>query len=310
MRINFFQFIFKKVIEVLLAVWVLATLLFFFLRLLPGGPFDQEKKLNPIVQKSLEDLWGLNSPLGSQYWSYIKGLFRGDLGVSMIRPDHKVVEIIWRDLQNTFLLSILAIAFIYLGSFFITFFWAPRRDIWSGKIIDQILIALVSLPSLFVAPVLIYIFANYLNILPVALLETPLHFILPVLSLAVRPMAALARLLQKSMSTQFYAQYVQVAKAKGLSSSQILIRHIYRNSLIAVLGYSGTLIVSLVSGSFLVESLFAIPGLGTDFITSLYERDYTLITGLTLFYGILLIVSNNLFDLVMRLVDPRIKERL
>lgn len=310
MSSNIFQYLLKKIIEVLLAVWLLATLLFFFLRMLPGGPFDQEKKLNPIVQKSLEDLWGLHSPLGYQYWNYIKGLFTGDLGVSMIRPDHKVVEIIWRDLQNTFLLSILAIIFIYLGSFLITFFWASRRNIWSGKIIDQILLALVSLPSLFVAPVLIYIFANYLNVLPVALLETPLHFILPVLSLAIRPMAALARLLQKSMSAQFHAQYVQVAKAKGLGSTQILIKHIYRNSLIAVLGYSGTLIVSLVSGSFLVESLFAIPGLGTDFITSLYERDYTLITGLTLFYGILLIVSNNFFDFVMRLVDPRIKERL
>lgn len=284
------------------------TLTFLFLRFLPGGPFDQEIAPHPLVRAHLDQSWHLNEGVLDQYLTYVSGILNGDLGISLSHPTLTVVQTISHGLSQTLLLNFLALLLIYICAFLICFLWASVSSDFFKTLIEQILLILISLPNLFLAPLLIYVFGFYLDALPVAFLDTPAHFILPILALSLRPMAYLGRLLLRSVQSQMESDYARTAKAKGLKSGQIFYRHVLRNSLVPVLGYSGTLTVSLLSGSFLVEMLFAIPGLGSEFISSLAERDYTVICGLTLFYGALLILIHLILDFMMRVFDPRLRD--
>ena len=308
MKDNFVFFVLKKLFEVSLSLWSLVTLTFLFLRFLPGGPFDQEIAPHPLVREYLNKSWHRDEGLFSQYFSYMNSLLHGDLGISLSNPTQAVTQIISNGLSKTLFLNLLSLFIIYLCSFLICFLWASTRRLILQTAIEQLLLVLISLPSLFLAPLLIYIFGFYFDLLPVALLETSAHYLLPVVALSLRPTAYLGRLLLRSVTDQMGKDYARTAKSKGLNASAIFYRHILRNSLIPVLSYSGTLIVSLLSGSFLVEMLFAVPGLGSEFISSLAERDYTVICGLTLFYGTLLILIHLFLDFVMHTVDPRLRE--
>lgn len=304
------QFVLKKAIEAAASLGVLATLLFFLLQALPGGPFDEEAALNPAVVQALQQRWGLNQSLWGQYKSYMLGLLSGDLGVSMLKPDRPVIEVIGQGLANTLNLNLIAVLCVFLMAFSLALAAVKYRNTWLETIVDQSMIALISMPSLFLGPFLIYLFGFYWDLLPVALLSSPLHYVLPVVTLSLRPTAYLVRLLKTSLQENLGSEFTRTAKAKGVSANGILLKHVLRNSLVPVISYSGPLVVSLVSGSFLVEMLFAVPGLGSDFIQSLNERDYTVITGLTLFYGMLLISINQLMDVVMKWVDPRLREEV
>ncbi|WII72322.1 ABC transporter permease [Bdellovibrio sp. 22V] len=287
---------------------VLAALTFFLLKALPGGPFDDDIALNPLVKEKLMQHWNVEASWAGQVVSYMSSVAQGDLGISMARPDRSVSEIIAQGIQNTLMLNGLSLVFILCGAFAISLLAVRYRETWIEQTIDQGVIAFLSLPSLFWGPLLIYVFGFYWNLLPVAFLTTPQHYILPLLTLSLRPMAVLIRLLKNSLHDNLTQDYVRTARAKGVSSWAILVHHVLKNSLIPFLSYVGPLVVSLLSGSFLVEVLFAVPGLGTEFIASLNDRDYTLIVGLTLFYGTLLILVNSFIDVLLRLVDPRLRE--
>lgn len=287
---------------------VLAALTFFLLKALPGGPFDEEIALNPLVKEKLAQHWGLEQSLSGQVGSYLWAVAQGDLGISMTKPDRSVTEIIAQGFGNTLALNGIALLLILTGAFVIALMALRYRETWFEGLVDQLVIAFLSLPSLFWGPLLIYVFGFYLNLLPVAFLSSPAHYILPVLTLSLRPLASLVRLLKSSLNENFQQDYVRTAKAKGIAQWGILLRHVLKNSLIPFLSYVGPLVVSLLSGSFLVEALFAVPGLGTEFIAALNDRDYTLIVGLTLFYGSLLIVVNSFIDVLLRMADPRLKE--
>lgn len=302
------RFLVKKIIEMMASLGFLAALMFFLLKALPGGPFDEEIALNPVVKEKLQMHWQVEEAWYVQAYSYLKSLLQGDLGVSMLRPDRPVVEIISQGLQNTLALNAIALIFIVVGALLISILAVRFRGSWLETLIDQTVIAFLALPSLFWGPLLIYLFGFYWNLLPVAFLTTPTHYILPLLTLCLRPLAALIRILKNSMNENIQMDYVRTARAKGAGRWRILFFHVLRNSLIPFLSYGGPLIVSLLSGSFLVEVLFAIPGLGTEFISSLNDRDYTLIVGLTLFYGALLILVNSFMDVLLRLIDPRLRE--
>lgn len=287
---------------------VLATLTFFLLKILPGGPFDEEAALNPLVKEKLSEHWGVRDGALEQAGGYLFSLLRGDLGVSMARPDRSISAIIFQGIGSTLTLNVIALLSVFGGAFLISLLAIRFRNTWLEHFIDQMVIACLSLPSLFWGPLLIYFFGFYWNLLPVAFLTSPMHYILPVLTLSLRPLAALVRLLKNSLQENLRQDYVRTARAKGLGLWRILMSHVLKNSLTPFLSYAGPLIVSLLSGSFLVEMLFAVPGLGTEFISALNDRDYTLIVGLTLFYGSLLIVVNSVIDLLLRLADPRLKE--
>lgn len=286
----------------------LAALMFFLLKALPGGPFDEEIALNPVVKEKLQVHWQVQEAWYIQAFSYLKSLLHGDLGVSMLRPDRTVVEIIAQGVKNTLTLNATALVFILVGAILLSVLAVRFRGTWLETLIDQAVIAFLALPSLFWGPLLIYLFGFYWNLLPVAFLTTPIHYILPLLTLCLRPLASLVRILKNSMNENIRMDYVRTAKAKGASRWRVLFFHVLRNSLIPFLSYGGPLIVSLLSGSFLVEVLFAVPGLGTEFISSLNDRDYTLIVGLTLFYGTLLILVNSFIDVLLRVIDPRLRD--
>lgn len=288
---------------------VLAALSFFLLKLLPGGPFDEEAALNPVVKQNLTEQWGLHESTWSQIFKYTASVFEGNMGVSMAHPDQTVREIIMQGIGNSLSLSVVTLVFVLTGAFVIALSSVRFRGTWYESFIDQSMIAMLSLPSLFWGPLLIWLFGFYFNLLPVAFLSGPSHYVLPVLTLSFRPLATLVRLLKTSINENLHLDYVRTAKAKGVGEWGILIHHVLRNSLIPFLSYAGPLSTSILSGSFLVEMLFAIPGLGSQFIASLGDRDYTLIVGLTLLYGALLIVINSLMDVLMRTVDPRLREQ-
>jgi oligopeptide transport system permease protein len=300
----------KKILEIVVSLIFLVTLTFLLLKVLPGGPFDYEGVLNPLVKEKIREHWQIDQGLSSQVVSYLKSLSRGELGISMIRPEREVAEIISMGIQNTLLLNLVALFVIVIFAFGVSTLAVYYRDTWLETFIDQIILAFLSLPSLFWGPLLIYLFGFYWNLLPVALLSSPVHYILPLMTLCTRPTASLVRILKNSMIENVKQDYVRTAKAKGAGSVRILFNHVLRNSLIPFLSYGGPLLVSIFSGSFLVEVLFAIPGLGSEFVSSLNERDYTLIAGLTLFYGVLLILTNSLVDLLLRWADPRMRESL
>lgn len=288
---------------------ILTALSFLLLKLLPGGPFDNEAVLNPLVKENLIKQWGLQESSLTQIVRYISSAFTGKFGTSMAHPEQTVGEIIRQGLSNSLSLGLVTLFFVLILSFVLALLALRFRGSWLENLIDQLMIALLSLPSLFWGPLLIYLFGFQFNLLPVAFLSSPIHYILPVLTLGFRPLATLVRLLKTSFNENIFLDYVRTAKAKGLGPWRVLIHHVLRNSMIPFLSYVGPLIAGLLSGSFLVEMLFAIPGLGSQFISSLADRDYTLIVGLTLFYGAILIVLNSVMDVLMRALDPRLRER-
>jgi oligopeptide transport system permease protein len=299
----------KRIFEAALTLLALVFMTFLLLRFLPGGPFDEETPLHPLVREKLAQSWELNGSFFTQFLSYLSGIFRGDLGWSLSDPNRSVASMISEGLGQTLSLNLLALVLIFV----LGFSAALLGSLNPGGKLDQFLsgltIALISLPSLFLGPLLIWIFALKLDWLPVAFLESPWHYILPVLTLSMRPSAYLARLLSSSLKEARSTDYMRTARAKGLNARQMLVNHALRNSLLPVLGYSGPLIVGLISGSFMVEVLFAVRGLGTAFVESLGHRDYPVVLGLTLFYGSLLILVSMLLDVAMRSADPRLRER-
>lgn len=308
MRENVFGFVFKKIFELIASLVVLAALTFFLLKALPGGPFDDDVALNPVVKEKLQEHWQIEQSWFVQAGSYLAALTHGDMGVSMARPDRSVQEIISQGVRNSLFLNGMALFFILIFAFVISLAAVRYRGTWIEHLIDQMVIACLSLPSLFWGPLLIFLFGFYWNLLPVAFLSGPQNYILPLLTLGLRPLAVLVRLLKNSLNQNLHEDYVRTARAKGVGAWRILFFHVLKNSLIPFLSYVGPLIVSLLSGSFLVEMLFAIPGLGSEFIAALNDRDYTLIVGLTLFYGTLLILVNSFLDVLLKVVDPRLRE--
>ena len=296
-----------KIIELAGSLIILIAASFLLLKLLPGGPFHDDTALHPLVRQNLLMQWQIDQSWYEQFFSYLKALLKGDWGVSMTRPDQKVSSLIGAGVYQTLSLGVISLVVTIIGSFALSITTLRYRESRVEALIDQFVLAAISLPSLFWGPFLIFFFGFYLNWLPIAFLQTPASFILPVLTLCFRPLGTMTRILKRSLEENILEDYVRTAEAKGLEPSRILIYHVLRNSLIPFLAYLGPLTAGLFSGSFLVEILYSIPGLGSEFAQALSERDYTVILGLTLFYGILLVVINGICDIVMKWSDPRIK---
>jgi oligopeptide transport system permease protein len=216
--------------------------------------------------------------------------------------------LIQEHLAQTWWLNLTALLLVYLLGFILALASLLRPESWVSKLIEQITILLVSLPSVFLGPLLIWIFALQLGWLPTAFLDSPKHFILPVLTLSLRPAAQLSRILMRSLWEASLADYMRTAKAKGLSRWQALTRHALRNALTPILAQSGNLIVNLLSGSLFVEILFATKGVGVLFAESLSHRDLPVLMALTFFSGALLLFLNVMLDLIARQLDPRMRE--
>ena len=296
-------YIIKRIFNAFIVLWIVITITFFLMHAIPGGPFTAEKSLPPYVLYSIEERYKLNDPLYKQYGDYLCNLVQGDLGPSFKYPGRSVNDIIKDGFPVSFKLGIEAIiigipAGILAG---------VKKDKWQDRAVNFFTTLGVAVPSFVVAALLIYVLSTKLHLLPAAMWNGWRYEIMPALALSGMPMSFIARLTRSSMLDILSQDYIKTARAKGLSWSKVLIKHALPNSLIPVVTYLGPMTASILTGSFVIETIFAIPGLGQYFVTSIYNRDYTVILGVTIFYSVIVIVLNMVVDLLYPLLDPRIK---
>lgn len=296
----------KRLATGLVSLFVLATVTFFLVRLIPGSPFQNGGVSDQVVE-AVEEEYGLNEPLFDQYLTYMGNLVHGDLGVSYQEPDTTVAEIIGRTWPVTVSLGLAALlAAVVLGTGL-----GILRAVSKSRIVREGILAggmlAAGIPNFAVAILLLLVFSVKLGWFPVAGLLTPAHYVLPVISLALYPAAVISRLTGNTLSAELGKQYVMFARAKGLGRGRIIFTHALKNAWIPVLNYVGPASAFLLTGSFVVESIFTIPGLGREFVSSITNRDYTLILGLTVFMGMVVILVNLVTDLVCAWMDPRMR---
>ena len=306
-------YVIQRVLEAVFTLWVIATLTFVLLRFLPGGPFDEEKALPPEVKVSIEKKYGLRQPMLQQYGTYVGGLLRGDLGESYKYVGRPVSSIIAETLPVSVQMGFYSLILAFIIGFPLGLIAARRPNSWVDRFAMIFSISGVALPSFMVGPLLVMIFsfgiplAIFRGFLPPALWDGPSYMILPVITLGLRPAGIIARMMRASILDVIQLDFVRTARAKGLSEFIILTKHVTRNALVPMLSISGPLVAGILSGSFVVEVLFAVPGMGKHLIQSVTNRDYPLVMGLTLVYAVLLVVANLIVDLLYVVVDPRIQ---
>jgi oligopeptide transport system permease protein len=299
----------KRFVHGVIVLWAVATLTFLLLRLAPGGPFDSERKLPPEIIANLEAKYHLNEPVLEQYVRYLAGLAHGDFGPSYKYLDRGVTEIIADTLPTSGLLGILAVLFTMVVSFPLGFFAAYYRE----SIIDRLCLFIgtlgISLPNFILGALLIWAVALQLGWLQAGRWDDWSSVILPMVTLGAAPAAYVSALLRSSLIETLGEDFVRTARAKGVREHSVLARHALRNSLIPILTVMGPLTATLLTGSFVVEYVFAIPGMGRFFITAVTDRDYPLIMGVTLVYTAILVSANFAVDLLYGWVDPRIRTK-
>jgi len=288
-------------------IFIVATLTFFVMNLVPGGPFMSEKAISPEAQAALEAKYGLDKPLFEQYITYMKDALHGDFGDSLKQRGRTVSSIIATKFPVSAKLGGLAV----LTSLLIGVPMGCLAAFKRGKAVDNILIVIatcgIAVPSFVVCTLLMYFLGAKLNWLPTFGLSTGLHYIMPVIALAFYPTAYITRLMRSSMLDVLGQDYMRTAKAKGLSQFVSLFKHALRNAILPIVTYVGPMLAYTISGSFIVEKIFTIPGLGGEFIGSITARDYPIIMGTTIFLATLMVIVNVLVDIVYTIIDPRIK---
>lgn len=300
------RYVFRRLGGAIIILWVIITVTFALMHAIPGGPFTTEKKLPPQVKASIEAKYHLDDPVWKQYGDYLGGVITGDLGPSYKYEGRSVNDIISDAFPISAQLGLLSLMVAVAGGIAAGAISAMRPN----GIVDYAVTILstigISVPTFIIGAVLVYVVGFELGWFPVALWRGPSYMVLPVLTLAAQPMAFIARLTRSGLLDVYQQEYIRTARAKGLRSWTILTRHALGNAILPVITYLGPLAASLLTGSFIVETIFAIPGLGQYFVTSIYNRDYTVILGITIFYSALVVFLNILVDMIYPLIDPRV----
>lgn len=301
------KYIVKRIFLAIVTIWAVATITFFLMNLVPGGPFMSEKAISPAAQEALEAKYGLDKPLGQQYITYLGGALHGDLGDSLKQRGRTVAGIIAMKFPVSARVGGIAVVVALCLGIPLGCIAAYRR----GKFIDNFISVVstcgIAVPSFVICTLLMYLFGVKLKVLPTLGLNGWKNYIMPVISLAFYPMAYIMRLMRSSMLDVLGQDYMRTAKAKGLSQKVSIFKHALRNAILPIVTYVGPMIAYTLTGSFIVEKIFTIPGLGGEFIGAISSRDYTLIMGTTIFLATLMIVMNVVVDIVYKIVDPRIK---
>lgn len=296
----------KRILTGILSLLVLATAAFFLVRLMPGSPF-QSGSVSEQVVEAVEEEYGLNEPLSVQYLTYMGNLLRGDLGISYQEPGTTVAEIIARAWPRTFAIGVLALLAAFLAGTGLGILQAVSGNRIVKGVVSAFGMLSAGIPSFAAALLLLLVFSLKLGWLPASGLLTPAHYVLPVTSLALYPAAVTARLTGNALAAEMEQDYVLFARAKGLKTGRIVLTHALKNAWIPVLNYIGPASAFLLTGSFVVESIFTIPGLGREFVFSITNRDYTLILGLTVFMGAVVIGVNLATDLLCACLNPQLR---
>lgn len=305
-------YIIKRLVGAVVVMWAIITITFLLMHAIPGGPFTEEKKLPPQIKASIEATYHLDRPVWEQYTEYMGHVVHLDLGPSYKYIGRSVNDIIGESFPVSAELGFGALVVALIGGVLAGVISALRPNSWIDYLVTLFSTLGISVPTFIIGAVLVYWFGFIWPIFPVALWKGPEYMILPVLTLAAQPMAFIARLTRATMIDVLQQEYIRTARAKGLSTAAIIWRHGLGNAILPVITYIGPLAAALFTGSFIVETIFAIPGLGKYFVTSIYNRDYTVILGVTMFYSALVVGFNLLVDLIYPLIDPRVtmgKER-
>ncbi len=301
------RYIIKRVAMGILSVFVVATLTFFLMNLVPGGPFVAEKSISKEAQAALAAKYGLDKPIMERYATYMTDFIKGDMGLSLRQRGRTVNDIIFSKFPVSARLAGVAVLVALLIGIPLGCISAYNR----GKFADNLIIVLatcgIAIPSFITSVFLLYTFGSKLNILPTIGLNSLSAYIMPVTALAFYPTAYITRLMRSSLLDVMGQDYIRTAKAKGLSDFKILFKHALRNAVLPVITYVGPMLANLMTGSFVVEKIFTIPGLGRDFVSAITNRDYTMIMGTTIILAALIITANVVVDILYKVVDPRIK---
>ena len=303
-------FILKRLLSSLVVLFFVATLTFFILYIVPGGPFDQEKKLPPAIQANVEAKYRLNLPVWQQYYFYLKGLAHGDLGPSYKYPGRSINEIIGEAFPVSLKLGLVSFGVAAGSGLFFGILAAVYKDRWIDRLCMLTASGGLSIPTFVLGSFLIFSFSIQLRWFPPALWEGWSYIILPSLTLGLGAASYIARLVRSSILDVSSKEFVRTARAKGLSEEVIVVKHILRNAISPVVTVSGPLLAGLVTGSFIVEYLFSIPGMGRLFFNSVFSRDYPVIMGILVLGAFLTLLGNALADLAYAFADPRIRSRI
>lgn len=304
-------FALRRLLSALPTLFVLMTLAFFMMRAAPGGPFDRERSLPPQIEAALRSEYQLDAPLGRQYLNYVKAVMHGDLGPSFQYEGYRVTELVAAGLPVSLALGAAALIMALLLGGVIGIASARRP----GGILDHVLgnLALlgVSIPNYVIAPLLILVFAITLAWLPAGGWRQGAYadMVLPVIALALPQIAYIARLLRGSLIDVAAAPYMRTARARGLPEHLLILRHALRPAMLPVISHLGPAAAGLMTGSVVVEQIFGIPGLGRYFVQAALNRDYTLVLGVVLLYGALILAFNFVVDLLYGALDPRLRQR-
>jgi len=298
----------KRILFLIPLLLVISFLAFALVRAVPGGPFDRERKpASPEIERNLRAKYHLDEPLLQQYFRYLGGILHGDFGPSLKYRNHSVSDIIGQGLPVSLTLGAAAFCFALGAGIPLGFFTAARRGRWQDYAGSLAALLVICVPGLVIGPILIMFFAIKLRWFPVALWGSPWHAILPVLTLGLYFSGRIARLMREGMLATMQAEFITAARAKGLGQFAVLAKHAFPIAVLPVLSYSGPMLADLLTGSFIVENLFQIPGIGAFMVNSSLDRDYTMVVGLVLLYAVLLLVLNLAVDFAYSALDPRVK---
>jgi ABC-type dipeptide/oligopeptide/nickel transport system permease component len=306
------QFIIKRILYGLLTIWFIATATFFAMHNVPGNPLSDEKTVSLEIRKNLEAKYGLDKPLSQQYFIFLGNMLKGDFGISFTQKNRHVNDIIKEHFPVSAALGFFAIIFAAVGGIVFGALSAHYKNRWPDHLLIIFVVISISVPSFVFAALLQLLLVNIniyfgVKLLPIAGWGSIWHLLAPSLVLGLGTLAYLTRLMRSSLLEIENAPFIKTAKAKGLSEKEIFLRHRLRNAVLPVITVLGPAIAAITTGGFVVESVFAIPGLGKYFIEAVHQLDYTLIMGTTVFYGAYLVLMVLLVDILYGFVDPRIR---
>lgn len=302
------RFIGHRLLYMVTTLWIIVTITFFLMNLLPGTPYSNRDKLTQAQLQVMDAKYGLNDPLYKRYLTYINNIFHGDFGISLQFSDQKVTTLLGSRIGVSIQLGLQAVLLGTLTGILLGTIAAMKHNTWIDTFCSLFAIIGRSAPNFVVAVVLQYIFAVSLGLLPIGLWKNNfISSILPTLALAISPMADTSRFIRAEMIEVLSSDYIELARAKGMSELRLVMTHGLRNALIPMVTIVGPLTVSLITGSMVVENIFAIPGIGEQFTKSVLSNDYSTIMAVTILFSALLVLVIFLMDVIYQLIDPRIR---
>jgi len=303
------RYMIRRIAGAIPTLLILITISFFLIRMAPGGPFDSEKDLPPEIQKNLEAKYHLDEPLYQQYFRYLGDIVQGDFGPSFQYKDYTVTELIAKGFPVSLTIGCLALLFALIVGISLGTIAAVRQNSWVDYLLMSTAMTGISIPNFVVAPLLILFFAVYRDWFPAGGWGDGQwnYLVLPVLALSLRYVAYIARLMRGSMIEILQSDYIRTAKAKGLSMTQTVLKHALKPALMPVVSYLGPAAAGIITGSVVIEKIFGVPGLGRYFVQGALNRDYTLVMGVIIFIGVLIVIFNLIVDILYAVLDPKIR---